>query len=190
MWVFNKPSYLQYASFVRAFQHRCENGLTPKDTSTGNTVIVCFAYWHIASLCRPPNLKGSLFIHSAALENFSPLCAVNFPPVWNLASRSTPPDRARRQTHSSFCFDPTARRRPDLWASGLWLATHHAKLTEIRNWGTTSHTHNTHQVMVTEPYGPFWKLANFMVISTFLDNDANRQPATFFCLWHFRVNSD
>lgn len=51
--------------------------------NTMTTPIVCFA--------------------SLTLKTFSPLCAVNFPaPVQNLASWSTPPDRARRHPYSSF----------------------------------------------------------------------------------------
>lgn len=49
----------------------------------------CWSKKGLSSLIQPP------------WKTFSPLCAVNFPPVWNLASWSTPPDRARRHAHSS-----------------------------------------------------------------------------------------
>lgn len=53
----------------------------------------------------------------------------------------------------------------------------------------THPSHNAHQDAVSQPHGSSWKHANFMLISAVFDNEANRRPASFFCLCQFSSNS-
>lgn len=92
-------------------------------------------------------------------ENSSSLCGVNFPPMWNLASWSTLPDRAGQKFHSSFPIflilscGPGTSKPIDQWIVAFHTPRQADSYKELLH-----PTHNTNQDLVRELYGSSWKM--------------------------------